>query len=140
MTSFARSIVLLIVISLLSCEDKPENPAAGHDLLIGTWFNPQYNDSIVTYEKSNGLVENEYSFSFQEDFTFIERKNTGWCGTPPISYADFEGTWTRNDSFVKITVGFWGGTVDYRWKILSLDESALKIERLEEAYHHQEWD
>jgi hypothetical protein len=135
MISPVRLTILLFVLILIACEKNNENQAANPDQLIGSWFNPQHNDSIVTFERSEGLVDNEYGFSFNEDKTFIERKNAGWCGTPPILYADFDGTWTKNDSIIEITVGYWGGTADYTWKIVSIDETLLKIIILEQDYH-----
>jgi hypothetical protein len=87
----ARLIILLFAFSIIACEKNNENEAAINDQLIGSWFNPQYNDSIVTFERSEGSIDNEYGFTFNEDNTFIESKNVGWCGTPPISYADFDG-------------------------------------------------
>ncbi len=131
----ARLIILMLALSIIACEKNIENSAPSKDQLIGNWFNPQYNDSIVTYERSEGLVENDYGFSINEDKTFIERKNAGWCGTPPISYADYDGTWTEKDSIIEITVGYWGGTSDYTWKMVSVDETTLIIIRLEEEYH-----
>ena len=131
----ARLIILLLVLSLIACEKNNESAAAITDHLIGSWFNPQYNDSIVTYGRSEGLVDNEYGFSFKDDKTFIERKNAGWCGTPPISYADFDGTWSKKDSIIEITVDYWGGTSDYTWKLVSVDETNLVIIRVEEEYH-----
>ena len=135
MMTTARLIILLFAFSLIACEKNNENAAANDNLLIGSWFNPQYNDSITTFKRSEGLVDNDYGFSFNEDNTFIERKNAGWCGTPPISYADFNGTWTHNDSIIEITVGYWGGTSEYTWKMVLVDETILKIIRLEEEYH-----
>ena len=131
----ARLIIFLFALILIACEQNNENAAANADQLIGSWYNPQYNDSIVTYERSEGLVDNDYSFSINEDKTFIERKNSGWCGTPPISYADFDGIWSNNDSIIEITVDYWGGTAEYTWKIISIDAATLKIFRLEEEYN-----
>lgn len=131
----ARLIILLLVLSLIACEKNNENSAPSKDHLIGSWFNPQYNDSIVTFDRAEGLVDNEYSFSLKEDKTFIERKNAGFCGTPPITYADYNGIWSENDSIIEITVDYWGGTSDYTWKLVSVDESTLIIIRVEEEYH-----
>ena len=138
MTVPPRWIIFLLACSLFACEKNIEDTIGTDDLLIGSWFNPQYNDSIAIYERSEGLVDNDYSFSFHEDHTFVERKNAGWCGTPPISYADFNGTWTINDSFVEITVAFWGGTAEYTWMILAVDGANLKIKRQEETYYLEE--
>jgi hypothetical protein len=135
MITLARLIILLFAFSIIACEKNTENVAPSNDHLIGSWFNPRYNDSIVSFERSEGLVENEYGFLFNEENIFIERKNSGWCGTPPISYADFDGTWTNKDSIIKITVDYWGGTADYTWKMVTVDETTLKIIRQQEDYH-----
>ena len=131
----ARLIILLFALFIIACEKNNEKAAPSIDFVIGSWFNPQYNDSIVTYDRSEGLVDNEYGFSFNENETFIERKNAGWCGTPPIFYADFDGTWSKNDSIIKITVDYWGGTAEYTWKVLSVDELTMKIQKIEEIYN-----
>ena len=69
---------------------------------------------------------------------FSTNKNAGWCGTPPISYADFEGTWKKSDSTISITVGYWGGLLDYQWKIVSIDNKSLTIVKLQEEYRNEE--
>lgn len=75
MSSKSRLIILMFAFAIMACEKNNENNAASNDLLIGSWVNPQYNDSIVIYESSEGLVDNEYGFSFNEDKTFVEREN-----------------------------------------------------------------
>ncbi len=69
---------------------------------------------------------------------FCGKENSGWCGTPPISCSDFEGTWTKADSLLNIDVAFWGGMVDYQWKIISVDNDELTIYRMSEEYHYSE--
>jgi len=64
--------------------------------------------------------------------------DTGWCGTPPIAYSDFDGTWNKKDSVIKITVAYWGGLADYQWKVISVDNNNLTIYRLKEEYHSKE--
>lgn len=55
-------------------------------------------------------------------------KNAGWCGTPPISYSDYPGTWTiLNDTLVEINVGYWGGTTIYKLDVESVSENSLKV-------------
>ena len=70
MVTLSRLIIFLFVLSLIACEKNNENSAPSNDQLIGSWHNPQHNDSIVTYERSKGLIDNEYGFSFNEDNTF----------------------------------------------------------------------
>lgn len=117
----------LILFVLVACDKNDDNPS---DLLIGSWINPIANDSILTFAKANSLKDNDYGFVFNPDQEFIERKNSGWCGTPPISYADFDGSWSKNDSLIYITVGYWGGLANYQWKIVSVDNNSLTIVKL----------
>ena len=131
-------ITLIISLFLIACEKEKDQINTDANLLIGSWINPQYNDSLVTYERFNSLKDNDYGFSIIYDSKFIERNNSGWCGTPPISYSDYEGNWTQNDSIIDITVGYWGGLVDYKWKIVSIDNNNLTIIRIEEEYHTED--
>ena len=131
-------ITLIISLFLIACEKEKDQINRDANLLIGSWINPQYNDSLVTYERFNSLKDNDYGFSIIYDSKFIERNNSGWCGTPPISYSDYEGNWTQNDSIIDITVGYWGGLVDYKWKIVSIDNNNLTIIRIEEEYHTED--
>ena len=56
-------------------------------------------------ERREELDEAFYGFIIGEDGSFTERKNTGWCGTPPITYGNFEGSWTAvSDSLLDIVV------------------------------------
>jgi len=118
---------LLLPLLLLSCkkDDHPIHPV--NTSLIGIWVDPQYTDTLITYKRANSLVQNEYGICFNPDNTCIERKNNGWCGTPPITTADYSGNWTWNDSIVDISVGYWGGTVEYTWKVVSLDYKNLVV-------------
>ncbi|HVO75554.1 MAG TPA: hypothetical protein VMT35_16105, partial [Ignavibacteriaceae bacterium] len=52
----------------------------------------------------------------------------GWCGTPPICYANFSGIWEfQGDSVLKIKVAYWGGMTEYNLKIISLDRREFKV-------------
>lgn len=131
-------ICLLLPFVFIACEKDKEPVYISTDPVVGSWVNPQYSDTIETYRRVNGLVDNQYGFTLKQDHRFIERKNAGWCGTPPVVYADYQGTWEENDSIVLISVGFWGGTVDYKWKILSTGKDRLTIVRTKADYHMEE--
>lgn len=118
----------IFLFTLFACENKDEKDKdISTDMVIGYWVNPVYTDSTITFDKATSLKENEYCFAFLEDKLFIERKNSGWCGTPPISYADYEGTWSRFESTIQITVGYWGGLNNYEWKIVNLNDKKLSV-------------
>jgi len=130
-------IFLFLLLSVfVSCDDNNENNNSSA-LLTGYWVNPQITDSVTTYERSLKLKDNDYGMAFKSGGVFVERKNSGWCGTPPISYADYEGSWTENDSIINITVGYWGGLSNYRWKLIAVDDNALTVRLISQEFHDQ---
>lgn len=128
-------IAVFAILALVSCQ-KDEIPEMNQDKnLIGNWINPIYIDTLVTYEWSEKLIDNQYGISFMPDNELTERKNNGWCGTPPVTTADYQGTWTKSDSIVNINVGYWGGKADYTWKIVSVTNRNLVISIIKAEYH-----
>jgi hypothetical protein len=125
----------VIVLSLLACSKEKEQTDINYGDLIGYWSNPSYSDSVITYNKLQALPANDYCISFHPDHKCIEQKNSSWCGTPPVEYAIYEGSWNRNDSLLYITVGYWGGLVDMTWKIVSVGQNHLSIIVLETNFH-----
>ena len=126
------SILFLVLMSqalILSCKKDDVKLNENQDNLIGNWINPEYTDSLMIFEKSGTLKLNEYGISFKADGKLIERKINGWCGTPPVVYSDYEGTWTKQDSLISIEVGYWGGTSVYKWIIISVAGNKLKVKK-----------
>lgn len=135
--TLSKLFLISTIFVAISCKkdcDQTVNPSGK---LIGCWINPIAVDSLWKYERANLLMDNDYGFTFTSNNLFIERKNTGWCGTPPISYANFDGTWSLNDSLVEIVVPYWGGIANYRWKIISLDYKSLTIYKPREELQEQ---
>jgi len=117
------TVSLLIIIAGCSKESIQIDPG---NLLIGVWNYSEFRDNASVYSRSNDFVDDP-CFKFNGDGTMTERKNSGWCGTPPISYADYSGTWTMlNDTLIQIFVGYWGGTINYKLDIESIDSNILK--------------
>jgi len=134
-----KLLFLLIPVLIFSCEkDSLDTEALGENIsIIGTWVEeldislPVVEDGITRLNRSEALADLGYAFTIKEDGTFIERKNVGWCGTPPISYDNFEGSWEAiSDSLLDITVAYWGGTLSYQMRIVSLEEDKLGIRYL----------
>lgn len=139
MKSKLRHLIFSAAILLLFITCERDNIIIDEsDLLTGFWINPQATDTLITYERAGSLKENDYCFSFQSNGRFTERKNAGWCGTPPVVYSDFEGSWQKNDSIVTISVAFWGGTAQYRWKIKTIDKERLTIVSQSTEYFYED--
>lgn len=118
---------------LLSCEkDIPEAEMLGENTgVVGTWVEEEYDEELLWLRRSTDLDPSRYGFRIMENGEFIERKNSGWCGTPPITYANFDGTWKAlSDSLLDITVEYWGGIMTYQICIVSLDQEMLAVRYL----------
>lgn len=125
--------LLLLALLLTACEKESMlTDALGENTgIVGTWIANGYEDDVTLLLRADELDHAKYGFTIREDGSFIERKNEGWCGTPPISYDNFEGTWEAlSDSLLDITVAYWGGTITYQMRILALTAKELQIRYL----------
>ena len=130
----AITIVVFFTLALVSCQKLSDPVITGNEELIGSWTDPQYSDTLITYSRTENLVENQFGITFKPENTLVERQNSGFCGTPPITTADYEGTWIQKDSIVNISVGFWGGKAEYTWRIVSLNNQKLVISIVKADY------
>jgi len=124
---FYKYIFFITVLFLISCESDQNQSNPLTEKLLGFWVNPVSTDSLITYTKASFLIPDEYGFQFGEDHYFMERRNAGWCGTPPVVYADFEGNWTIKDSTVSITLNHTEGLIYYEWDVISVDQNNLTL-------------
>jgi hypothetical protein len=130
MRDLVQILVILFLFVFVACDKDDEKIEDDSSELVGYWINPVVNDSMITYERVDRLKDDEYGIAFHSNHVFIERKNSGRCGTPPISYSDYKGAWERSESIVNIIVGYWGGTMDYIWEVVSVDNKELTIVRI----------
>jgi len=124
-------LLLPIFLNLTSCEGTLENNTDGP--VIGTWIlSEEHTDSLTVLFRSDQLDPHQYGFTFHPNGIFTERKNAGWCGTPPITYDNFEGRWWKiSDNVYHIDVDYWGGRTNYRIEIISQNSFQLQIK-----YHY----
>lgn len=136
-----KLLFLVLPLLLISCEkDLMEVDALGQNAdIIGTWVETLgvqafvAEDGIARFDRAKDLNPDSYGFVLNADGTFKERKNAGWCGTPPISYDNFEGTWEPwSDSLLDITVAYWGGSMTYQMRIMFVEGDKLGIRYLYE--------
>lgn len=118
-------LIILFVLLFTSCK-KDEIKIDPNNQLLGIWNVSEYVGNATVYKRSTAFVD-EYGYEFKSDGTLVERQNSGWCGTPPITYADYAGSWSAiNDTLIQVEVGYWGGTMTYQLDIESVDAEYLK--------------
>ena len=131
MKTIIKMALFILTITFIGCEADNESITINEsNKLIGYWINPVSADSQLKLERANSLKENEYGIAFLEESNCIER-SSGWCGTPPITFFDFQGTWIKNDSIIIITNGNGiNGLEEIKWEIKTLNDKYLILERL----------
>ncbi|WP_323027843.1 hypothetical protein [Gelidibacter japonicus] len=131
MKPLLKAFLFLFIIINIGCENDSNSILIDEsDMLIGYWINPVYSDSGTTFERANRFKDDGYGVAFLTENISLER-SSGWCGTPPLIFADFQGKWKKNDSIITITIdNGLGGVMDNHWKIKTLDEKHLVIERM----------
>ncbi len=116
--------ILFLMIMVAGCS-KDEIKIDPDNLLIGVWNYSEYRDNSSVFTRNDQFIDN-HCYKFNSDGTMTERQNSGSCGTPPINYADYSGSWTiLNDTLIQITVGYWGGTTKYKLDIEQIDSHSL---------------
>ncbi len=112
----------------MSCQDHDDEAATVPDNLLTTnWVDPVYGDDKITFKRADALPNEGYGISFKENGNLIER-SSGWCGTPPLVFSDYQGKWQQEGSLIKITQDNFPG--NYNWRIISLTETVLVVTRV----------
>ena len=128
-----KLIILLFMLSFTGCKEKqivdPDN------LLLGTWVNVSYGTqngvTLITYQRNNNLDNQNSGYIFYNSGKITDRSVVGRCGTPPLSYSDFEGRWIFENNIVTISVVDWLKLPrTNRYSIESLDSKMLVLKLL----------
>ena len=124
-------ILTLILCSMLFSCNKEEIKIDPNNLLIGTWNYAGYHNNTSIYAR-NLDFSNNHCYRFSSDGILVERNIAGFCATPPVSYDNYDGTWTiLNDTLIQIHVEYFDGSMrTYRLDINSVTRDSLKIDEV----------
>ncbi|TBN02731.1 hypothetical protein EYD45_11440 [Hyunsoonleella flava] len=124
MKKIVYAIVIMFCFVNMRCEPNDEGLKDSDNLLIGHWAEPEYTDQNVTFSRVNKLPAEGYGISFKTKNDFVER-SSGWCGTPPLSFSDYQGKWELMEDVITITQDHFPN--NYGWRIVSLTENELVL-------------
>lgn len=122
-----KSIFLVItaIITFSSC-DENQIVIDSDNLLIGNWLEPYFNGETTTFKRGTSLPNEAYGIKFTQNGDFIER-SSGWCGTPPLIFSDYKGSYTLEDTLIKISTSNFPN--NFQWRIISITETELVVKR-----------
>ena len=120
-------LILAIISLLLNSCTKDEPKIDPEYSLIGTWSNSGFEENAMVFIRSNEFTDNN-CYRFNPDGTLIVRQNSGWCGTPPISYSNYPGSWmVINDTLIRVEASYWGGKTSYMLDVEEVNLNTLRI-------------
>nr|WP_143404095.1 hypothetical protein [Gaetbulibacter sp. 4G1] len=128
--SSIKKTFFLLSISLcflnMTCESENDIIVDSNNLLIGSWVEPNYANEQTVFKRASSLPNDAYGIEFKTNGDFIER-SSGWCGTPPLVFSDYEGKWGLKNTLVTITQQYY--PTNYSWRIVSVTETELIVKR-----------
>jgi hypothetical protein len=124
-----KTIILISIISFLSSFVTDSNNL--EDKLLGTWIYSNYHNESIQFKKERSFDNKNPGIKFKKNGALVKRQNSGWCGTPPISYENYKGSWkTTSDSTLTIRYEYWGGMIEEDWLITDLSNDVLDVKNL----------
>ena len=119
-------LIILIALFFTSCESgEPSSPQTPE--VNGAWLLLDYEDEdINVYERVDELEGDRSGFYFGPAGELLYR-NSGWCGTPPLTFWNTEGTWSIEASgtlLLSFSQAEW--PPDMRLEIVSLSSIELR--------------
>jgi len=119
-------LLILLILPLASAFDSADDKELG--TLFQKWVFVDSHDDGILYESGSRFKEDKSGMEFMKDGTMVVRQNAGWCGTPPISYGNFSGTWTAiSKTEVALEYAYWGGTIKSTMTIVKLNKKELLV-------------
>ena len=120
-------LLYFFLLSMVSCTSNDAEIPLSDNLLIGSWVDPIYDGETITFKRASALPDNDYGISFKLNGILVER-SSGWCGTPPLSFFDYTGTWEVEGSLILMSQEYLYPN-NYAWRIVSLTETELVVKR-----------
>lgn len=128
--SSIKKIIFLLSFSLcflnMTCDSDNGPIIDSNNLLIGHWVEADYSNEQTIFKRAAALPNDAYGIAFKANGDFVER-SSGWCGTPPLTFSNYNGLWVLNNNLVTITQQYYPTT--YIWRIVSVTETELIVKR-----------
>jgi len=121
-----KVLITFLVASMMSLSHVAPDPV-NKDLIYGVWTAGDW-DSGISYVQIAEFAHDKPGIEFHRDGTLTKRQNVGWCGTPPISYGNYDGTWEwTSENTLTVKYEFWGGTAEEDWVVRSIGEDEMVV-------------
>lgn len=126
--TIARTTLCLVgLLFCLSCSASDSTSPVG-STFEGSWGLASFDSEtgIRVYSKLDALEGDQDGYLFEAGGKLMVR-NFGWCATPPLSYANFAGSWveeTKNN--LVLSYSHLGEMRDFRLTIVFLGDEEMR--------------
>ncbi len=125
------STLMVVVLVAASCSsDNPTNPNGGS--IIGAWGYDSYDaeTGIEAYKRQGSLSGDKSGYQFDSHGVLLVR-SAGWCGTPPLTYSNYEGSWVEeSEDVLVLNRSDLGYTMSYKLEIVELTNDVLRFRQV----------
>jgi hypothetical protein len=130
-----KKIIMVILVGIFvnvhSQTYKRGNKTSLDDKLIGVWIHKGFVNGFQFSIKANDLEKKGSGMELKLNGIAVIRGMAGGCGTPPIAYSNYEGTWSvSSDSIITLNYKNWEGHIEQKIQIITVDSDTLKINYL----------
>ena len=103
--------------------------------LEGTWTYVYSDEDNVRVYARMDEPDSQGWIQFSEGGKLQVRQNAGWCGTPPISYRTYEGSYELTaQGQLTLKHGFWGGIDTSYHKLIDVSADTLRLQFIDREY------
>jgi hypothetical protein len=100
--------------------------------LMGIWVENDYNNGRIIYSKQNSFDVSKSGIEFRLGGKIVRRMSIGFCGTPPLTYKNFNGKWKlESDSTILINYKYSDNQIEreinYKINVISLSDNLMTI-------------
>src|ERR1019366_2314318 len=130
-----KKIIMVILVGIIvNVNSQPinmGNKTSLADKLIGVWIHKGFVNLVQFSIKANELEKKGSGMELKQNGMAVIRGMAGGCGTPPIAYSNYEGSWSiSKDSILTLNYKNWEGHIEQKIQIISIDSDTLKINYL----------
>jgi len=128
-------LAALSMFALAACSSGNEPAEAVPGDLQGVWVVSDSAFDEGHYHRAAAFEEQRGGWEFNSNGSLIRRQIDGWCATPPLIYANYQGGVDAvTGDTITVHHGYWGGTLTMTYRIVTLTQNDLELEFISETH------
>jgi hypothetical protein len=119
-------LILVMLLAACTSTSEPDPGPQPQGSLVGVWvFEDETDDGAKVYTRAAALSGGRSGYEFGEHGG-LKVRTTGWCATPPLTWANLDGLWDEVDpGLLKIRHAWRGAPRQFELEIISVNGRRL---------------